>query len=492
MDGSNGSNGSNERRPHPVSRRQPGLGRHRRAVPRPSRRTGPAGPAHARGPGHCRGCRAGRLRQPAPQEPRSGARPDGRGPAAVRPGRRAQRLPFGPPPPRHRAPGWPNPPRLTDRRDDGAGLGRERGHPVRGPSAGPRRAGPAAEAAPRGPRAPLLPWPVRGGDRRDPGHQRGHRQVHRRPRAGRAGPRSGGAVMTRTEERLRDALGASAARVRDDRLRPLPALETAETAKTPETTPRRYALRRHTLRRHMGWLGPAAAAISVLLIVALALTVSGQGHKSHKATPPVSYPALPAGFPKYFAQMTNSSNIPGPSQHDVVIRSTSTGAEITRAAVPDVPDWRLTPQTVAAAPDGRTFYIAYQAVDLQKNTSQTWIYQLTFTHGGSSNYLAWIKGDPFPGSGLLVNGGSMAVSPDGTKLAFTGATQQQDGQSWPDEISVVDLRTGAGSMWRVGLSRPGQTFTIPGISWTSDGRSLVFRAVWCHPIPNSDVCLDDP
>jgi WD40 repeat protein len=290
--------------------------------------------------------------------------------------------------------------------------------------------------------------------------------------------------MTRTEERLRDALGAAAARVRDDRLRPLPAPETAETAKTPETTPRR-----HTLRRHMGWLGPAAAAMSVLLIVALALTVTGH---SHKATPPVSYPALPAGFPKYFAQIAGPSQTPSPSQLDVVIRSTSTGAEVTRAPVPNIQGWRLTPQAVAAAPDGRTFYIAYQAVDLQKNTSQTWIYQLTFTHGGSSNSLEWIKGDPFPGSGLLANGGSMAVSPDGTKLAFTGATQQQDGQSWPDDISVVDLRTGAGGMWRVGLSRPGQTFAIPGISWTSDGRSLVFRAVWCHPIPNSDVCLDDP
>ena len=279
--------------------------------------------------------------------------------------------------------------------------------------------------------------------------------------------------MTSTEERLRDALGAAAARVRDDRLRPLPA---------PETRPRRPAL-----RRHMGWLGPAAAAISVLLIVALALTLTGP---SHKPTPPVSYPALPAGFPKYFAQIAGPSQIPGPSQLDVVIRSTSTGAEVTRAPTPDVQGWRLTPQTVAAVPDGRIFYIAYQAVDLQKNTSQTWIYQLTFTHGGSSNYLEWIKGDPFPGSGLLVNGGSMAVSPDGRKLAFTETTQRLNGRSWPDAITVVDLRTGARSTWQGGMSRPGQTLTIPAISWTPDGRSLVFRAVWCRPIPNSDVCLD--
>jgi len=280
--------------------------------------------------------------------------------------------------------------------------------------------------------------------------------------------------MTSTEERLRDALGAAAALVRDDRLRPLPA---------PETRPRRPAL-----RRHMGWLGPAAAAISVLLILALALTLTGP---SHKPTPLVSYPALPAGFPKYFAQIVGPSQIAGPpGQLDVVIRSTSTGAEVTRAAAPDVPDWRLTPLNVATAPDSRSFYIEYRAVDLQKNTSQIWIYLLTFTHGGSSNYLAWIKGDPFPGSGLLVDGGSMAVSPDGRKLAFTETTQRLNGRSWPDAITVVDLRTGARSTWQGGMSRPGQTLTIPAISWTPDGRSLVFRAVWCRPIPNSDVCLD--
>ncbi|HKF74942.1 MAG TPA: hypothetical protein VKF59_02275, partial [Candidatus Dormibacteraeota bacterium] len=237
--------------------------------------------------------------------------------------------------------------------------------------------------------------------------------------------------MTRTEERLQDALRAQAARVEDNRLRPLPALETAP-------------------RRHTAWLVPAAAAMSVLLIVALAVTLAG---RSHKGAPSAGYPALPAGFPKYFAQFGD------PPQLDVVIRSTSTGAEVTSVSAPNIQGFRLTPLDIAAAPDGRTFYVSYRVVDLSKRSDpgQIWIYQYTWANhadASQSGSLEWIKGNPFPGNGLLVNGGSMAVSPDGSKLALTDNTKQLSGQSWPDAIIVVDLRTGARSTWQGGMSRP--------------------------------------
>src|SRR5436309_2974772 len=125
--------------------------------------------------------------------------------------------------------------------------------------------------------------------------------------------------MTRTEERLRDALSASAGRVRDERLRPLPTLE---------AKPRRHTQRTHTQRTHTAWLAPVAAALSVLLIVALAVTLTGGGHEK---APSAGYRPLPAGFPKYFAQFAAQA---GP---DFVIRSTSTGAEVTPVMVPDVP-----------------------------------------------------------------------------------------------------------------------------------------------------------
>lgn len=289
--------------------------------------------------------------------------------------------------------------------------------------------------------------------------------------------------MTRTEERLRDALGAAAAQVRDDRLRPLPG-PAPEARAGRLGRPRGHSGHRGH-RAFQAWLAPVAAALSVLLVVALAVTLT-RGSR-HQAGPSAGYP-LPAGFPRYVADI---------NQDGVNIRSTSTGVVVTTAMTPMVPGWQLNPQTVAAAPDDRSFYIAYDATDESgSQPHQIWIYQLTWSRGGAANALNWIRGNPVPASDALANDGSMTVSPDGTRLALTAASParlaERGSRMWPDEIIVIDLRTGARSVWRGDLSRPGRTFTVPGLAWAPDARSLVFRAIWCRPVPNTNQCTDPP
>ena len=88
--------------------------------------------------------------------------------------------------------------------------------------------------------------------------------------------------MTRIEERLQDALAASAARVRDDRLRPLPARE-------PDPGAERKARRRQVWR---AWLIPVAAAASVVLVIGLVLAVTRHATPTQQS-PPTSRPLCP-------------------------------------------------------------------------------------------------------------------------------------------------------------------------------------------------------
>ncbi len=63
--------------------------------------------------------------------------------------------------------------------------------------------------------------------------------------------------MTRTEERLADALGAAASRLREETLRPL------------SIPPRRG-------RRSARWLAPIAATASVLLVIGVVVSLAGR------------------------------------------------------------------------------------------------------------------------------------------------------------------------------------------------------------------------
>src|SRR6185437_6307894 len=85
--------------------------------------------------------------------------------------------------------------------------------------------------------------------------------------------------MTRTEDRLADALRASAAQVDDSRLHPLPGLVSGPgTASRSNGRPPGG----RSPGEGRGWLVPAAAAVSVALVIGLVLALTGgpQHHAS--------------------------------------------------------------------------------------------------------------------------------------------------------------------------------------------------------------------
>ncbi len=296
--------------------------------------------------------------------------------------------------------------------------------------------------------------------------------------------------MTRTEERLGDALRASAAQVRDDRLRPLPELEPRTRQPRQSRQPRRAraAPWGWLPGAWRSWLGPAAAAASVVLVIGLVLTLTSVPARLGGRAPAGRSGAAAAAatpLPKYFVRF------PGKNATDwsVEIRSVATGAVVASAPSPHRAGWSLQGAAMAAAPDGRTFYVAYTAQPSGISPlPQTWIYRFSTT----DSHLTMIKGGVIAQDVVMGFRGALAVSPDGAKLALT-VTAPDLGISGPGpgpmaKIIVVDLRTGARAIWAGGLDLGGHALLIADVSWTSDGRSVVFLALWCKTGMDADVC----
>jgi hypothetical protein len=266
--------------------------------------------------------------------------------------------------------------------------------------------------------------------------------------------------MSRTEDRLQDALSALAGQVRNDRLRPLPA---------PDPDPRRQA--RNAWR---AWLIPAAAAASVLLVIAVVVAVT-----RHAAESRTQQTTSQVAMPGYFVQWVGA----GPSGR-IQVRSVSTGAVIATVLPPKSPIAdALDIEAVAAAPDDRTFYVEYAAISPNLTGNQIWIFSFSLTGSGSVTPQTMIKG------GRITNQtagpqtwGNLAVSPDGTKLALTADSIDRVpvlAPAYSDKIIVIDLLTGQRTQWQGGLVRMSQQFSIPDLSWSADGRSLIFLGRWC-------------
>ena len=261
--------------------------------------------------------------------------------------------------------------------------------------------------------------------------------------------------MTRTEDRLTDALTAVALGVREEALPPLP-------DRSPSPAPRRC-------RR---WLAPLAAAASVTLIVVLV----GAIHLL-PGTPPGKVAAV-AGPPRYYVSVATTG---------IQVRNTATGAVTARIPTPFARRGSLGAYGgvgIAAGGGGREFVFDYTPRPHVDSTPkphvtavQTRLYSFHLTSTGRVAGLSLVKGAPLRG---VEAGTALAVSPDGSKVALAGYRLVHIGGHSAAGIVVINLRTGARAVWVSGLNRPGLNFTIPSISWSPRGDALVFLSQWCH------------
>jgi len=271
--------------------------------------------------------------------------------------------------------------------------------------------------------------------------------------------------MTRTEERLADALAAVARGVREETLPPLGGRDTARGG-------RGTAHRRRARRRWGRWLAPVAAAAGVTLVVVLASTV----HLFAPRQQPARVAPPPGGLPRYYVSAESTG---------IQVRRTATGAMTARislfAGSPGPAAWAV---GLAAGDHGREFVAEYTGPKGHGGIA-TWLYSFHLTGAGRVAGLSLARG------GLLrgVQGGSaVAVSPDGSKVALTVYRPVKFGQPDLLQIAVINLKTGARSYWSGGLDRPGFHVAIPSISWAPGGDSLVFLAQWCRTVVATGFC----
>jgi hypothetical protein len=254
--------------------------------------------------------------------------------------------------------------------------------------------------------------------------------------------------MTRTEERLADALGAAACTVREDTLSPL-------------IVPSRQRRTRHA------WVAPIAAAVALLLAVGVGAVVSGNLPGAGHAAPVTAAAGPP---PRYYV----ASEINGPGS-TLVVRATGTGAmtdslqiqslENRNLAVPDNPaaDFYM----ITAAADGE-FFVAAGQTSAPDDDISLQLYRFRLTSAGRIAGLSQVPDGAITGPVV-----AMAASPDGSELAVS--VEDSEGSA---RVLVINTATGARSVWQGGMARSGDQFFIDSLSWTGNGQELVFLAQW--------------
>jgi hypothetical protein len=185
------------------------------------------------------------------------------------------------------------------------------------------------------------------------------------------------------------------------------------------------AVRRRVIRRRVVEYVSGVAVIALLAGagVAVASVVSGPVR--------VAADGGVAGPPRYYLQTTFA----GPGPERVVVRSTATGAVTAQIKDPNPGTYQTS--SIAAA-DGQTFFMAWVGV------STTQVYRVRLSPAGRVAENAPVTG------GLLGHAlvSSIAVSPDGSRIAVAEYLPGSRPPMQVSELVVINTTTGTHSVWR--------------------------------------------
>jgi hypothetical protein len=287
--------------------------------------------------------------------------------------------------------------------------------------------------------------------------------------------------LARTAERLRDALAAAADVMAEPDA-------TAVIAPVPQRPGR--------LGRARSWLIPLAAAACVLAVIATSLLLTTNLARTPSPAGQPAYPgfsiceALPAAGPGTAPPRFYVTTEVAARQIQLQVRRTSDCA-IT-AVVPLPAGWLLT-GGISATADDRTFFAAAFSASrcpVQAGTGGTSyaahgtrFFRFAINDQGRAGRLTMV-GPPV--SGIV---GTIAASPDGSRIAFNAAdgnfvgpgTACARGEAAGAAISVIDLATGKIRTWQADEmpSGPAGPSVFPHeVSWMADGRTLAVSYVW--------------
>ena len=273
--------------------------------------------------------------------------------------------------------------------------------------------------------------------------------------------RTGGGARTPLEDRVRDAIQATAAEV------------------PPGAVPPLRLPARHRSSFGRAWAAPLAAAVGVAAALAVAFALAGVVHSGRPAN---GRPTGLAALPRYYVALnyaghgqccTGAGMLFSP-RTQAVVRATMTGHALARI---DPPRPYGTFAGVTAAGDDRTFVLAAEKLaryPLQEPDLPPTKFFILRLDPASRSPARRARLTPLPIPAIRADNSAnevvdFALSPDGTRLAVLST------DILTSKLSVFDVDTGAGRSWNVpGVTPSGVGVTQVALSWAADNRTLAF------------------